>query len=151
MLLSTHAAAVAAGVALGIYLLPILVAPPSPTAAEIGAIAGGARFTGEFRRDLAGSDLLHHAEGAVAIGRAAVAFQGRVTPGPDFRLYLSPGFVETKDEFLALRSRMVQVGAVRSFENFIVPLPGDVDPAAFDTLVIWCESFEQFISAAKYR
>jgi hypothetical protein len=31
------------------------------------------------------------------------------------------------------------------------PLPSSIDPAAFNTVVVWCESFGQFITAARYR
>ena len=46
---------------------------------------------------------------------------------------------------------MALVGDVRTFENFVVPIPDGVDPGDFDTVVIWCESFDQFITAARYR
>ncbi|MEM9403758.1 MAG: hypothetical protein AAGA44_14900 [Pseudomonadota bacterium] len=37
--IGTHLAAVAVGFALGIYALPILIAPPSPEAQEVQAVA----------------------------------------------------------------------------------------------------------------
>jgi hypothetical protein len=37
---------------------------------------------------------------------------------------------------------------VKTFANFIVPLPEGLDPAQFNTVVVWCETF---ITAAKYR
>jgi hypothetical protein len=40
---------------------------------------------------------------------------------------------------------------VKTFENFIVPVPESVDPSAFNAVVIWCERFGQFITAARYR
>jgi hypothetical protein len=46
---------------------------------------------------------------------------------------------------------MQRVGDVKTFNNFIVKLPGDVDPAKFTSVIIWCETFEQFITAGKYR
>jgi hypothetical protein len=39
---------------------------------------------------------------------------------------------------------------VRTFENFIVPVPVSVDVTNYSTVVIWCESFSQFITAAQY-
>ena len=56
----------AAGFALGVYALPILIAPEAPPAADVQALAGEARFEGRFRRDLEGSDLLHWGEGVVS-------------------------------------------------------------------------------------
>jgi hypothetical protein len=46
---------------------------------------------------------------------------------------------------------MVRVGDVKTFKNFLVPLPETVDPARYTTVVVWCESFSQFITAARYR
>jgi hypothetical protein len=46
---------------------------------------------------------------------------------------------------------MVRVGEVRTFENFLVPVPESIDPAAYSAVVVWCESFGQFITAAKYQ
>ena len=46
---------------------------------------------------------------------------------------------------------MVEAGDVKTFNNFMVELPEGLDPAEFNTVVVWCESFSQFISAAQYR
>jgi len=40
---------------------------------------------------------------------------------------------------------------VKTFENFVVALPAEIDPARFNTVIVWCESFRQFITAARYR
>lgn len=151
LLAVTHAAALAAGFGLGVYFLPILTAPAAPSASEVSAAAGKAAFRGEFRRDLKDSDLLHWGEGTVSVSKSAVALMGRVAPGPDYKLYLSPEFVETEADFKRLKPRMARVGEVKTFENFIVPLPAGIDPAAYNTVIVWCESFGQFITAARYR
>lgn len=148
---TSHTLALAIGFAAGIYLLPILTAPAAPTASEVSARSTTAQFKGEFRRDLKDSDLLHWGEGTVSVGRDVITLAGRIAPGPDYRLYLSPEFVETKADFLRLKSTMARVGEVRTFENFIVPVPAAIDPGAYTTVIIWCESFGQFISAARYR
>jgi hypothetical protein len=150
LLLVTHGVVGLAGFAAGIYFLPILTAPPAPSASEVRAAAGGAEFTGEFRRDLADSDALHWGEGTVSIGRDAITLEGAVAPGPDYVLYLSPEFVETEADFLRLKPRMTAVGSVKTFENFVVPIPETVDPGRFNTVIVWCESFNQFITAATY-
>ena len=55
LLLATHLAALALGFALGIYALPILIAPAPPSAAEVQSQAALARYTGSFRaRDILG-------------------------------------------------------------------------------------------------
>lgn len=151
LLAVTHAAALAAGFGLGVYFLPILTAPAAPSAGEVSAAAGQAAFKGEFRRTLKDSDLLHWGEGTVSVSKSAVALMGRVAPGPDYKLYLSPEFVETEADFKRLKPRMARVGEVKTFENFIVPLPAGIDPAAYNTVIVWCESFGQFITAARYR
>jgi len=147
----THGAALVAGIALGIYLLPILTAPEAPSAGEVAAAAGTAQFKGEFRRNLKDSDLLHWGEGTVSVSRSAIALMGKIAPGPDYKLYLSPEFVETEADFKRLKARMARVGDVKTFENFIVPVPASIDPQAYTTVIVWCESFGQFITAARYR
>jgi hypothetical protein len=151
LLVFSHLFVGALGFAAGIYLLPILTAPPAPSATEVKAAAGQAEFKGQFRRDLKDSDLLHWGEGTVSVGRTSIALTGKVAPGPDYKLYLSPEFVETEADFNRLKPKMARVGDVKTFENFIVPVPGNIDPAAFNTVIVWCESFGQFITAAKYR
>lgn len=151
LLLVSHGLVLALGFALGVYFLPVLIAPPAPSVAELSQKAGAASFQGQFRRDLKDSDLLHWGEGTVRIGADNIVLEGELAPGPDYKLYLSPEFVETEEAFLRLKSRMVRVGDVKTFKNFIVPVPASVDPARYDTVVVWCETFSQFITAAKYR
>lgn len=151
LLAVSHTAVGATGFAGGIYMLPILTAPAAPAEGELQAVAGQALFQGRFARDLPGSDALHWGEGLVTVSAGAVALQGRLAPGPDYKLYLSPVFVQTEAEFEREKPRMRRVGDVRTFENFVVPLPPGTDPAAYTTVVVWCETFRQFISAARYR
>jgi hypothetical protein len=150
LLALSHLIGLATGFALGIYMLPVLTAPPGPSRVEVESAAATARFTGHFLRDLEGSDVLHWGEGQLFVSDRSVSLVGRVAPGPDYRLYLSPEFVETEAAFLALKDRAIQVGEVRTFENFIVPVPVSVDVTNYSTVVIWCESFSQFITAARY-
>ena len=149
--IGTHLVALGIGFALGIYLLPILIAPESPAMEEVRTIAESSNFTAEFRRDLEDSDALHWGEGKVYVSADSIALEGRLAPGPDYRLYLSPEFVETEAAFMALKSQMVEVGPVRTFENFKVPVPGSINSSEFNAAIVWCESFSQFITAAKYQ
>ena len=151
LLIATHGLFLGAGFALGIYALPILTAPPAPSATEVAAASTEVAFTAQFRRDLKGSDFLHWGEGKVSIGRERVTFLGSLAPGPDYKLYLSPEFVETKADFLRLKDQMARVGDVKTFENFVVQLPASIDVSRYTTVIVWCESFGQFITAAKYR
>jgi hypothetical protein len=151
LLFASHAIAIAIGFALGVYFLPVLIAPPPPSAAEVKSAAGSAEYTGQFRKDLKGSDLLHWGEGTIAVGRKQIALMGKVSPGPDYKLYLASQFVDTKEDFLRVKDRSVRVGDVKTFENFIVPVPEAIDVSRYNTVVVWCETFSMFISAAKYR
>ena len=38
-----------------------------------------------------------------------------------------------------------------TFVNFLVPVPDGVDPSRYTTVIVWCETFGQFITATKYR
>jgi hypothetical protein len=151
LLLVTHCAAGVIGFAAGIYALPILIAPPSPSAAEVKAMTSRAMYTGRFRRDLKDSDALHWGEGTVSVGPDFVTLMGKLAPGPDYRLYLSPEFVETEVDFNRLKSTMVRIGDVKTFENFFVAVPPGIDPAEYTSVIVWCESFGQFITSAKYQ
>lgn len=151
LLVFTHLLCLGAGFALGVYLLPILIAPPAPSAAEVGALAATGAFKGQFRRELQDSDALHWGEGEVTVGPRAVTLAGKLAPGPDYKLYLSPEFVETQADFQRLKSRMVRVGDVKTFENFIVQVPPTIDVARYSAVIVWCETFSQFITAARYR
>jgi hypothetical protein len=151
LLVVSHAIALGVGFALGVYLLPILIAPTAPTSSQAAAEASGALYTGRFRRDLKDSDLLHWGEGTLSVGRRSIVLAGKLAPGPDYKLYLSPEFVETEADFMRLKPRMARVGDVRTFENFVVAVPASVDVSSYNTAIVWCESFSQFITAAKYR
>ncbi|MEO0697974.1 MAG: DM13 domain-containing protein [Pseudomonadota bacterium] len=149
--LITHGVVFAAGFALGVYLLPILTAPPSIDRAMLEQTAKTAEFKTKFKRDLKGSDFLHWGEGIVSVGPKKVVHMGNLAPGPDYKLYLVPKFVEDEASFNAVKNQALRVGDVKTFDGFIVDLPADVDLANYTTVVVWCEAFGEFITAAKYR
>ena len=151
LLAVSHILALAAGFALGVYALPILTAPASPAADSVVAQASTAKFKGEFRRNLKDSDALHWGEGVVSVAANSIGLQGRLAPGPDYKLYLSPAFVETEADFKRLKATMVNVADVKTFDKFLVAVPPNIDVSRFNTVVIWCETFSQFISAAQYQ
>ena len=151
ILVFTHLGAVALGFALGVYFLPILIAPPSPDATQVGSHASQAAYKGQFVRALKDSDAFHWGEGTVSVTRTAIGLAGELAPGPDYKLYLSPEFVETKADFERLKGSMVRVGDVKTFKNFLVPVPESIDPGRYSAVIIWCETFGKFITAAKYR
>ncbi len=147
----SHLVIAGVGFAGGIYALPILIAPKAPTAEEVKAASAQVQFTAEFKRELKDSDALHWGEGTVSIGSSAISLVGKLSPGPDYKLYLSPEFVETESDFKRLKSTMIRVGDIKTFNNFVVPVPAGIDPAKYSAVVVWCETFSEFITAAKYR
>lgn len=147
----SHLAFAAIGFALGIYLLPILTAPAAPSKTEIATAIAQARFEGEFKKDLSGSDFLHWGEGKVSIGEKFISLDGKVTPGPDYKLYLSPTFVQDEAEFNKAKATMLQIGEVKTFENFVIPIKTNIDFTKYNTVIIWCEAFGEFITAAKFK
>src|SRR5262245_58369543 len=151
ILIATHGAMLGIGFLAGIYLLPILTAPKGPDASALQATTTGALYTGRFERNLKGSDFVHWGEGEVRILPDKIAHAGRLAPGPDYKLYLAPEFIDTKEGFLAIKSKSQRVGDVKTFNGFIVDVPAGVDVGAYTTVVVWCEAFSQFISAAKYK
>ena len=151
LLLLTHLGALAIGFAAGIYTLPILTALPSPDAATLSEEARDATYRADLTRDLRGSDALHWGEGTIAVGPERIVHEGRLAPGPDYKVYLTPAFVEHEDEFEALKDDAIVVGDVKSFGGFILDVPPGIDIENYTTLVVWCESFSEFITAAQYR
>ena len=151
LLIASHLVVLGIGFALGIYALPILIAPAAPTQSEVAAQAATARYTGQFRRDLKGSDALHWGEGTVSVGPKSIALKGELAPGPDYKLYLSPSFVDTKNDFARLKPQMVRIADVKTFKNFVVPVPDSANIEAYNTVIVWCETFSMFITAAKYK
>ena len=147
----THSVIGAAGFAAGIYALPILIAPPAPSVAEVASEAQSATYTAEFKRDLKDSDALHWGEGKVSVSEGSISHMGKLAPGPDYKLYLSPEFVETEVDFKRLKPRMALVGDVKTFNNFLVKVPPGVSPSKHTTVIVWCETFSQFITSAQYK
>ena len=141
----------AGGFALGVYLLPILTAPPSLDRAMLAESAKAAQYKATFSRDLKGSDLLHWGEGTVSVAADMIVHEGSLSPGPDYKVYLVPEFVEDEASFLKVKEKSLQVGDVKTFDGFIAKLPAGTDLNAYNTVLVWCEAFKEFITAAKYR
>lgn len=151
LLLASLLAALATGFAAGIYALPIMIAPPSPSNAMLTQIISEADYTAEFDANISGSDFLHWGEGRLGITGNKVAFIGELAPGPDYRLYLVPEYVNSDKEFLAVKSSALQLGEVNTFKNFLVEFDDGVNFAEYNTLLVWCETFQKYISATRFR
>lgn len=148
---ATHLGMLAAGFALGIYLLPILTAPESVDRAMLAEMAEKAEYKVDFTKDLKGSDFLHWGEGQVSISSTQIVHQGTMAPGPNYKLYLVPEFVEDEAGFLAIKDQSQVIGNVKTFDGFILDVPAGIDINAYTTVLVWCEAFQEFITAAKYR
>jgi hypothetical protein len=136
----------------GIYLLPILTAEEGLSATEISEqliAIGTEKREGIFSKDRQGSDAFHWGEGIITVGADQVVFEGTMAPGPDYRLYLTPQFVETEEDFLAIKDASVAVGMVKSYQSFALPVGDSINPNDYDSVIIWCEAFNQFITSAK--
>ena len=147
----SHGAVLVFGIALGIYLLPILTAPPSPDAQTLEEMSQDASYKAEIVEDLRGNDFLHWGKGTISLSQSQIVHSGTLAPGPDYMVYLVPEFVEHEDEFLPLKDASVVIGPVKSFEGFVLDIPPGVDIEAYSTVLIWCEAFSEFIAVAKYR
>jgi len=151
LLSGTHLAMLAIGFAAGIYFLPILTAPPSLDKAMLANTAQSALFKTKFKRDLKGSDFLHWGEGSVSLTARKIVHEGKLAPGPDYKLYLTKEFVEDEEGFNKIKAQAKRISDVKTFDGFLADIPQDVDIAQYSTVVIWCESFGEFITAAKYK
>lgn len=151
ILSATHGAMLAIGFALGVYLLPILTEPEGPDRSAIQETAKTALFKANFTRDLKGSDLLHWGEGNISVSPRKIVHEGKLAPGPDYKLYLVKEFVEDEQAFLKVKDKARRVGDVKTFSGFILDVPGDIDVREYSTVIVWCEAFGEFITAARYK
>ncbi|MCL9777565.1 DM13 domain-containing protein [Vibrio methylphosphonaticus] len=148
ILLCSHLAALFSGFMLGIYLLPILIQPESPEIDENIYQSSQVALIGQFDKNRQDSDFLHWGEGKIALTQESVMFTGELAPGPDYKLYLSATYIETEDAFTANKSRMVKIGDIKTFDRFILPLPSGTNIEKYNTAIIWCETFGEFITSA---
>ena len=134
---------------LGVYFLPILTTEKGLDTVAIKASSQSALRQGTFVRDLPGSDGLHWGDGVIMANADQIWLDGEISPGPDYRLYLIPKYVETGAEFLQIKAVSNQIGPIKAFENFALDIPAVVEARNFPAVLIWCEAFGQFITAAR--
>jgi hypothetical protein len=151
LLLLSHGLVGFIGFAAGIYSLPILIAPDAPTDNAVISTQSSQLYSGEFKRDLTDSDALHWGQGQLSVSPTAISLLGKLSPGPNFTLYLSPRFIDTEADFNAEKSSMIAVGDIKTFNNFIINVPANINVSNYNTVIVWCDSFGEFISAAQYK
>ena len=150
-LIFSHGAVLGVGFALGVYFLPILTAPKSANLSQIEQVVANPVYKAEFKKGQRGNDFFHWGEGQLVITNNEIALKGKVAPGPDYKIYLTKKFVEHEDEFLPIKQNALYVADLKVFENFIVPLDKKINFEDYNTIIIWCEAFKEFITSAKYK
>jgi hypothetical protein len=83
------------GFGLGVYSLPLLSADKCLDTAAIEALSQSAIREGIFVRDLPRSAGLHWGDGVIMANADHIWLGAEISPGPDYRLYLIPKYVET--------------------------------------------------------
>lgn len=151
ILIVTHCLFGIVGFAVGIYMLPILVAPAAPDSTTVMQHLTTNSFQTELTKEREGSDTFHWGQGTLFLNTDYVGFVGQLAPGPDYKLYLSKAFVESENEFEKSRADMMYVGDINTFDNFLLPLPKGIDLSQYSSVVIWCETFSEYISSGQYR
>lgn len=150
-LIFSHGAVLGIGFALGVYFLPILTAPKSANLSQIEQVVANPVYKAEFKKGQRGNDFFHWGEGQLVITNNEIALKGKVAPGPDYKIYLTKKFIEHEDEFLPIKQNALYVADLKVFENFIVPLDKKINFEDYNTILIWCEAFKEFITSAKYK
>lgn len=151
LLTATHIVALMVGFAAGIFALPILTAQSAPDATVLKQQAAAAEYSAKLTRDLRGSDSFHWGEGTISVSRNAISHQGKLGPGPDYKVYLTNEFVEDEAEFEKIKPEAAYIGDVKSYDGFLLNVPEGIDINDYTTVVIWCETFSEFITAGQYR
>ena len=75
--------------------------------------------------------------------------EGKISPGPDYRLCLTPSLATDEASFLKIKDQSVQVGEVKAFSNFSLEVPPGITVGDYPAVLIWCEAFGDFITAAE--
>ena len=78
-------------------------------------------------------------------------FDGTIAPGADYRLYLTPKYVETGPGFPTIYAQPLQIGPIKAYENFSLDFPDGVNVTNCRAVLIRCEVFGQFITAAELQ
>ena len=68
------------------------------------ALANSAERRGRFVRDMPCSGALHWGDGTIMMNANKIWLDGTISPGPDYRLYLAPKFVDDGAGFLPIKA-----------------------------------------------
>ena len=80
-----------------------------------------------------------------------ILLDSNVAKGADYCLYLTPKYVETGPGFQTIKVQSMQIRTIKAFENFSLGLSDGVDVTNYQAVLIWCEAFGKFITAAELQ
>lgn len=139
-----------AGFALGIFFYPYIfladvVATEQVSDAETGPVIASGAFIHANP-----SDPVHYGMGGVTVyeGLVHLGSDFAVGPGPKYKVLLVDK-AEIRETADVKASSSIDLGMIKAFkgsQNY--PVPADVDPRKFKSVVIWCEAFGVLISPA---
>ena len=65
--------------------------------------------------------------GLIMVNADRIWLDGMVAPGSDYRLYLTPKYVETGPGFQTIKAQSLQIGPTKAVENFSPDLTDGVN------------------------
>lgn len=150
-LLVSHLVLFGIGFCIGIYILPVLTAGKNATDDELKGVKDNARYLGTFVKNQKGSNAVHWVDGKLYVNNDAIAFEGSVAPGPDYKIYLTKTQADDRESFIKIKKDSLYIGDLKNFGNFKKSLPNSINIDEYNTVQIWCEKFEQFIGSASFK
>ena len=137
------------GLAVGIAVFPYLFPPPEVNEPLTGKTPDDAIARATFIHANP-ADPIHYGRGTATIYANLLRLEPdfEVGPGPKFHVYLVPLAEVTPDTEVG-KTMFVDLGRLKAFtgsQNY--PIPGGIDLADFQSVVVWCEQFNVLISPA---
>ena len=105
------------GFGLGVYFLNTLTAEKGLDSESITALSESGLLRGTFLWNLPGVDGLHLGDGLIMDNANRIWLDGKVAPGPGYRLYPVLKCVETGTGFQPIVAQSPQTGPIKAFEN----------------------------------
>jgi hypothetical protein len=143
----------AAGFALGIFFYPYMFLADIVAADKVENPAARKLVASGTFIHANPSDPIHYGKGKVTVFEDLLHLESdfEVGPGPKFHVYLVPEANVTPSTRVA-QTRYVDLGRLKAFkgsQNY--PVPSGIDPARYQSVVIWCEQFGVLISPAALK
>ena len=84
----------------------------------------------------------------VLVNADRILLDSNVAKEADYRLYLTPKYVETGSWFQMIKIQSQRIGTIRVGESFSLNLPEEVDTKSYQAVLMQFEAIGQFIVAA---